>query len=103
MIGGGQGAFIGGVHRIAARLDGYYDLVCGAFSSNPENSIFTGAELGLENSRTYSSYQELFEKEKQLPEEEKLKRADYIIVNDDVTPIIPQVLKFHRQFGSGIQ
>ena len=48
MVGGGQGAFIGGVHRIAARLDGRYELVAGAFSSTAEKSKASGAELGLD-------------------------------------------------------
>ena len=65
MIGGGQGAFIGAVHRIAARIDGDYELVCGAFSSDPEKSKASGVALGLSADRSYSSYQELIEKEKQ--------------------------------------
>lgn len=40
MVGGGRGAFIGGVHRMAAALDGHIDLVCGAFSSDSENLDF---------------------------------------------------------------
>jgi len=63
MIGGGQGAFIGAVHRIAARLDGMYDLVAGAFSSDPDKSKSSGAALGLVPERIYASYQELFNKE----------------------------------------
>ena len=45
MIGGGVGAFIGAVHRLAANLDGQIELVCGAFSSDPEKSKKTGKEL----------------------------------------------------------
>ena len=48
MVGGGQGAFIGAVHRIAARIDGEWDLVAGALSSTPEKSKASGAELGLD-------------------------------------------------------
>ena len=47
MVGGGEGAFIGGVHRIALRLDGHYELVAGCFSSNFDNSKETGKKLGL--------------------------------------------------------
>lgn len=64
MIGGGQGAFIGAVHRIAAALDSQYDLVAGAFSSNPDTSRATGEVLGLAPDRVYGSYQELIEQEK---------------------------------------
>ncbi|WP_324678305.1 Gfo/Idh/MocA family oxidoreductase [Hymenobacter sp. GOD-10R] len=64
MIGGGQGAFIGAVHRIAAALDSQYDLVAGAFSSNPATSRATGEALGLAPERVYGSYQELIEQEK---------------------------------------
>lgn len=45
MVGGGQGSFIGAVHRIAANLDGQIELVCGCFSSRPENSLATGQSL----------------------------------------------------------
>ncbi len=72
MIGGGQGAFIGAVHRIAARLDDEYELVCGAFSSNPEKSKASGEMLGISPERVYGSYQELYEKERQLPEDQRV-------------------------------
>ena len=63
MVGGGQGAFIGAVHRIASRIDGCYELVAGAFSSSPEKSIASGKELGVDDDRNYSTYQEMVEKE----------------------------------------
>ena len=53
MVGGGTGAFIGYVHRIAARLDGDYELVAGALSSTPEKSLASGRELGLDPERCY--------------------------------------------------
>ena len=59
MVGGGQGAFIGAVHRIAARLDGKFELVAGAFSSDPERSRASGAELGLAANRVYGSFAEM--------------------------------------------
>ena len=59
MVGGGQGAFIGAVHRIAARIDGEWDLVAGALSSTPEKAKASGAELGLDPDRTYGSYEEM--------------------------------------------
>ncbi|WP_210463904.1 Gfo/Idh/MocA family protein [Rufibacter roseolus] len=81
MIGGGQGAFIGAVHRIAARLDGEYELVCGAFSSNPEKSKASGELLGLSPDRVYGSYQELYEKEKQLPEDQRVQVISIVTPN----------------------
>ncbi len=68
MVGGGPGAFIGNVHRIAARLDGEIELVCGSFSSNPDKSKETGKELNLPDDRVYDTFQDMIEKEKQLPE-----------------------------------
>lgn len=59
MVGGGQGAFIGGVHRIAARLDGEFQLVAGALSSDPERAIASGRELGLDADRCYASFSEM--------------------------------------------
>ena len=50
MIGGGPGAFIGAVHRIAARMDNEYELVAGVFSSKPELSALSGEEIGLDAS-----------------------------------------------------
>jgi predicted dehydrogenase len=63
MVGGGQGAFIGAVHRIASRIDDRYELVAGAFSSNPEKSIASGKELGINEDRNYSNYEEMVEQE----------------------------------------
>ncbi|NGM46181.1 Gfo/Idh/MocA family oxidoreductase [Rhodobacter sp. SGA-6-6] len=59
MVGGGQGALIGGVHRIAARLDGRFRLVAGALSSTPEKSRASGAELGLDPARIYDDYRQM--------------------------------------------
>lgn len=80
MLGGGPGSFIGPVHRMAANLDGLIELVCGCFSSTPEKSAQTGKELCLPENRIYTSYQEMIEKEAQLPEGE---RMDFISI---VTP-----------------
>lgn len=81
MIGGGQGAFIGAVHRIAARIDDQYELVCGAFSSDPQKSKASGLLLNLSESRVYNSYQELIEKEKQLPEHERVQVISIVTPN----------------------
>lgn len=63
MVGGGQGAFIGGVHRIAARLDDRYELVAGAFSSTPEKSRASAAELGIDPDRAYPDFEAMAEAE----------------------------------------
>ena len=81
MIGGGEGAFIGAVHRIAARIDDEYELVCGAFSSDPEKSKRSGAALGLNASRVYNSYKELIQTEKQLPEDVRVQVISIVTPN----------------------
>ena len=63
MIGGGSGAFIGAVHRMAARLDGQIELVCGAFSSSPEKSKETGQELYLAEDRIYDTWKDMISQE----------------------------------------
>jgi len=59
MVGGGQNAFIGAVHRLAANLDGQIELVAGAFSSDAKNSQTTGEQLFLNPKRVYGSYAEM--------------------------------------------
>ncbi|MEO1745452.1 MAG: Gfo/Idh/MocA family oxidoreductase [Pseudomonadota bacterium] len=56
MVGGGRDAFIGGVHRIASRIDGHYELVAGCFSSTAEKSQASGRDLGLDAKRVYDDY-----------------------------------------------
>jgi predicted dehydrogenase len=68
MVGGGNGAFIGGVHRIASRIDGDYDLVAGALSSNPDNARQSAADLGIAPDRAYTSYEEMAQKEAARPD-----------------------------------
>lgn len=80
MIGGGPGAFIGAVHRMASNLDGEIELVCGAFSSDPKKSKQTGEELNLNKKRVYGSYQEMIKAEAKLSENE---RMDFVSI---VTP-----------------
>ncbi|WP_420818846.1 Gfo/Idh/MocA family protein [Oceaniglobus ichthyenteri] len=63
MVGGGTGAFIGGVHRIAARMDGHFTLVAGALSSNPQTARESGAALGLDPARSYDSFAKMAEVE----------------------------------------
>ncbi|UWR12363.1 Gfo/Idh/MocA family protein [Sulfitobacter mediterraneus] len=59
MVGGGRGAFIGAVHRMAARLDDKWDIVAGALSADPENAKASGADLGLDPDRAYTSWQDM--------------------------------------------
>ncbi len=80
MVGGGPGAFIGDVHRRAARLDGLATLVAGAFSSDAERSRDFGRTLGLDEERAYGSFEEMAEREATRPDAE---RIDFVSV---VTP-----------------
>lgn len=68
MVGGGQGAFIGGVHRIAARIDDQYELVAGALSSDPERASASARELGIAADRSYASYEEMAQAEAARPD-----------------------------------
>ncbi|MCV2349172.1 Gfo/Idh/MocA family protein [Paucibacter sp. Y2R2-4] len=68
MVGGGQEAFIGAVHRIAARLDGEFELVAGAFSSTAERSAASGAALGLASERCYADWREMARREAGRPD-----------------------------------
>lgn len=68
MVGGGQGAFIGAVHRLAARMDGHYEFVAGALSSSPEKSLASAMELGLDPERSYGSYEEMAKAEAKRPD-----------------------------------
>lgn len=80
MVGGGRGAFIGAVHRIAAAMDQQIELVCGAFSSDPEKSRASGADLFLPPDRCYGSFEEMIRSEKARPAGD---RMDFIAI---VTP-----------------
>ncbi|BCU78315.1 oxidoreductase [Luteolibacter sp. LG18] len=80
MVGGGRGAFIGAVHRMAANLDGQIELVCGAFSSDPQRSKDSGADFFLPANRCYPDWKTMIESEAKLPEGE---RMDFVAI---VTP-----------------
>jgi predicted dehydrogenase len=86
MIGGGRGAFIGGVHRIAAAMDGKAELVAGAFSSDAARSKASGEDLFLDPSRVYGSYVEMAKAEAAMPPG---RRLDFVVI---VTPN-------HQHFG----
>lgn len=80
MVGGGEGSFIGAVHRRAALMDGQIELAAGALSSTPEKARRSGRALGLPERRNYGSWEEMLEGELALPEEE---RIDFVSI---VTP-----------------
>ncbi|MEX0778375.1 MAG: Gfo/Idh/MocA family oxidoreductase [Balneolales bacterium] len=81
MIGGGPDAFIGAVHRKAAALDGEFELVSGAFSSDPEKSRSMAGALGLDPARVYGSYDEMITREKELPEGERIDAVSIVTPN----------------------
>lgn len=68
MVGGGQDAFIGGVHRMAARLDDEFELVAGALSSSPERALGSGQALGLPSDRIYTDYETMARSENARPD-----------------------------------
>jgi predicted dehydrogenase len=81
MIGGGKGAFIGGVHRMAAALDGEIDLVCGAFSSDPKKSKESGSELGLAADRVYGNFENMILEEKKRPLDTRMQFVSIVTPN----------------------
>ena len=96
MIGGGKNAFIGAVHRIAANMDGLIELVCGAFSSQPENARESGRMLFLPDDRTYLNYEDMLEKESRLPEGV---RMDFVsIVTPNHLHFAPAMLALEKGF-----
>ena len=97
MVGGGEGAFIGEVHRWAARLDGEIELVCGAFSRDAENTARTGQALGLNASRCYSDYAAMMSAEAALPENERMEFVAIVTPNYVHFPVAKAALEagFH--------
>lgn len=96
MVGGGIGAFIGSVHRMAAAMDGEIELVCGAFSSSAEKSKASGEALYLPAGRVYNSFEEMILKEKELPEGE---RMDFVsIVTPNHMHFAPAVMALENGF-----
>ncbi len=81
MIGGGQGAFIGGVHRTAAAIAGNWSLVAGAFSSTAEKAKASGAEIGVAADRTYASWAEMLECEAALPTDQRIEAVVIVTPN----------------------
>ncbi len=87
MVGGGPGAFIGDVHRKAAAMDGEIELVAGAFSSTPQKSKEQGKALFLDPQRVYGSYEEMAEKERQLPDDQRIDFVSIVTPNNTHFPI----------------
>lgn len=97
MIGGGPGAFIGGVHRLAIGLAGGIDLVAGAFSRNAQASRAFGAGLGLAPDRAYGSFEEMLRTEAALPAADRIQCVSVVTPNDSHAPICCAALEagFH--------
>jgi predicted dehydrogenase len=97
MVGGGRGAFIGAVHRMAANLDGTIELVAGCFSSDPEKSRLSGEDLFLDPGRIYGSYKEMVEKEAALPAGERIDFVSIVVRNNLHFPVARAFLEagFH--------
>lgn len=97
MVGGGEGAFIGAVHRIAAAIDGQIELVCGCFSSDTERSARSGTSLYLPLHRIYSDYQQMMSAEAKLPEDQRMDFVAIVTPNHLHLPIALAALKsgFH--------
>ena len=97
MVGGGPGAFIGEVHRKAARMDGGIELVAGAFDINPRKSKQMGRQLGLNPKRVYDTYKEMLDNERKLPDGERVDFVSVTTPNNWHFPIARDFLKagFH--------
>jgi predicted dehydrogenase len=93
MVGGGRGAFIGGVHRMAAALDGKIELVAGAFSSDPEKSRLSGQDLNLDPARVYASYAEMAKAEAKRPLGDRIDFVSIVARNDLHYPVAKAFLE----------
>jgi predicted dehydrogenase len=93
MVGGGREAFIGGVHRMAMRLDGKIELVAGAFSSNAEKSKLSGEDLLLDPERVYPDYRTMVERELRLPVGERIDFVSIVTPNRTHVPIAKAFLQ----------
>jgi predicted dehydrogenase len=93
MVGGGRDAFIGAVHRMAARLDGKIELVAGAFSANPEKSRLSGEDLGLDPKRVYSDYETMAKTEAGLPKDQRIDFVSIVTPNNAHFPVAKTFLE----------
>ena len=114
MVGGGRDAFIGGVHRIASRIDDRYELVAGAFSSTPEKSMASAADLGIAPDRAYGDFKQMAIREARLKNgieavaivtpnhvhfaaaREFLKRGIHVICDKPLTSNLPDAKKLAK-------
>lgn len=97
VVGGGEGSFIAKAHRQAAALDGRFELVCGAFSRDPQNNQRTGASLDLPEARIYSDWRQMIEAESRLPSHERMQLLVNVTPNHLHAPVACQALQagFH--------
>jgi predicted dehydrogenase len=97
MVGGGEGAFIGAVHRMAAAIDGEIELVCGAFSNDPERSARSGAALHLPAGRVYPDYRSMMSGEAALPPDRRMQFVAIVTPNHLHYPVAEAALRagFH--------
>jgi len=96
MVGGGKGAFIGAVHRIAANMDGLVELSCGALSTDAENARESGKMLFLPEDRTYITFEEMIVKESKLPADN---RIDFVtIVTPNFAHFAPAMMALEHGF-----
>jgi predicted dehydrogenase len=101
MIGGGKDAFIGAVHRLAMNMDGLVELVAGTLSVNPEVAIDSGKSLFLEESRIYTDYKVMLEKEATMPAD---KRIDFVsIVTPNFVHFDPAMMALDKGFNVVIE
>ena len=87
MVGGGRDAFIGAVHRMASRMDGKIELVCGAFSSSRQKSKDSGSDLLLPPDRVYGTYREMFRKEAKLADDVRMDFVSVVTPNNMHYPV----------------
>ena len=101
MIGGGKDAFIGAVHRLAMNMDGQCELVAGTLSVNPEVAVASGKELFLDESRIYTDYKVMLEKEAAMPAD---KRLDFVsIVTPNFVHFDPAMMALDKGFNVVIE
>ena len=93
MVGGGEGAFIGEVHRKAAALDGQIELVCGCFSANADVSLRSGLALGLSEDRVYADYSQMMAAEKALPKSQQMQFVAIVTPNHMHLPVADAALR----------
>lgn len=92
MVGGGEGAFIGAIHRMAAALDQEIELVCGAFSADPVRSTRSGVALGISGDRVYPDFQGMMTAERELPAEQRMQFVAVVTPNDLHFPVAEAAL-----------